>query len=101
MSFISTPTPVAALQNGLLPRQVGRGNGIDPTVERIEQALKAQLSVDELSGAEQEAYFDKLEEAMWTPTQDERVAFTAVVMNPGAVGLDENDRIVAIPTSLL
>lgn len=92
----------ASLQNGTGSSEIICGNATsrapDANIEshRVKQALKAQLSVDELSWVEQEAYFEKLEEAMWNPTQDERAAFVEAVMKPAAVGLDKNDRIVVM-----
>jgi ParD-like antitoxin of type II bacterial toxin-antitoxin system len=96
----------ATLQNRSVSSQVvhwirlGQAFERDPNVGfgRVEQALKAQISVDDLNGVEQEAYFDQFEDAMWTPTPQERTAFTELVMKPGAVGLDENDLLVMAPT---
>jgi hypothetical protein len=108
MSFVAIQIPAsdspqvhtaAAQQGHAVPGPVVCGNGIGQEGERVERALKAQLSVDELSGTEQDAYFDKLEDAMWNPTEAERAAFAKVAMKPGAVGLEDNDRSVVVPTT--
>jgi hypothetical protein len=76
--------------------RLGQAFERDPMVgySRVERALKAQLSLDQLSGAEQEAYFDKFAEMMRNPSEQDKVAFERAVNYPGAVGLDDNDNLI-------
>lgn len=113
MNFVSIKIPAAemarvraeaALQSRSVSGQaahwlrLGQAFERDPMVgySRVERALKAQLSLDELTGEEQEEYFDKFAEAMRHPSEEDQAAFQKAVNHLGAVGLDENDGLVYV-----
>ena len=62
--------------------------------ERVELDLKAQLSIDELTGEEQEAYMEKFNERMGNFTPEIEAAYAKLGDDERNGGLDENDNLV-------
>ncbi len=59
--------------------------------ERVELALKAQLSIDELTGEEQEAYMEKFNERMSNFTPEIEAAYAKLGDEARAVGYFEDE----------
>jgi len=62
--------------------------------ERVELALKAQLSIDELSGVEQEAYMKEFNERMINFGPEVEAAYAKLGEDARNVGLDVNNNLV-------
>jgi hypothetical protein len=111
MSYASIKIPAAemaqvraaaAVQSRSVSSQVvhwirlGQAFERDPNVGfiRVEQALKAQISVDQLNGAEQETYFDELEKRMDEPSELENQFFADRVTCGLGVGVDDDGNLI-------
>ncbi len=92
----------AALQSRSLAGQaehwmrLGRAFETNPLFgyAKVEQALKALVSPDELTTDEQELYFDNLASSHWEPSPTETQFFESMMARGGAVGMDEAGSIV-------
>ena len=93
---------VAALQSRSLAGQaehwlrLGRAFEANPIYgyAKVEQALQALGSLDDLNTVEQELYFEKLADSNWMPSATEDAYFTALRLRGGSVGMDDVGRIV-------
>ena len=64
----------------------------------IDRALRAEISADALSGAEQDVYFDALAELQWKPNDESRRRFEDLMRDRDLVGyVDGTDSIVTKP----
>jgi hypothetical protein len=71
------------------------------SINRIEMALRGQLSPDTLTGEQQEQYLDRLEDDQWQDSPAVRQAFGDLVAKQGGVGYaseDSNDIVTVAPT---
>jgi len=66
-------------------------------VERVREALEGKVKLRTLPREEQEAFLDHLHERLKNPTKEEIDAYAALADLPGAVGLDENGKLVRRP----
>lgn len=64
------------------------------TIDRVQAALEGRLDASDLSDDEWRLLDDMQFEALAEPTASERAAYAALAAKPGAVGTDENDRLV-------
>ena len=64
------------------------------TLERVRLALQGKFTIDDLSTAEQEAYFDIVSKELGKPTDEQVAYFARLRAQSGVVGLDENGRLV-------
>lgn len=67
------------------------------SVGRIRQALEGKIMLDDLTGAEQEAFLDQMEVWLDHPSEGEVAAYRALGELPGAVGLDGRGRLIENP----
>lgn len=67
---------------------------------KVQQALKALVSPDDLSAEEQELYIEQLGQSHWEASPTEKTFFENLRARGGAVGMDEDGSIVVdgIPT---
>lgn len=92
----------AALQSRSLAGQaehwmrLGRAFETNPVFgyAKVEQALKALVSPDDLTTDEQELYFEKLASSHWESSPTETQFFESMLARGGAVGMDESGSIV-------
>lgn len=101
-SEMSALRQAAALQSRSLSGQaehwlrLGRAFESNPMFgyAKVEQALKALISPDDLNTDEQELYVEKLAESQWAPSAIEDNFFADLRARGGAVGMDEAGRIL-------
>lgn len=63
--------------------------------QRVREALKGLLSPDDLSGEEQEVFFEDFADEMWKPpTAEDKAAFEKHLGKGTLVGLDDKDVLV-------
>ena len=66
-------------------------------VERVRETLEGRVKLKDLTFVEQEAFLDQLHEWVKNPTAEEVAAYAALADLPGAVGLNENGKVVRTP----
>ncbi len=64
------------------------------TLDRVRAALETRLDPDELEAAEREIYEDLLGQSLDKPSDQEEAYFAKLRETSGAVGYDENGRLV-------
>lgn len=104
-AFVEDARREAALFNRSVAGQIEHwarlGRALEGTsglsVGRVRQALEGKIMLDDLTGAEQEAFFDQMEVWLDHPSEGEVAAYRALGELPGAVGLDGHGRLIENP----
>jgi hypothetical protein len=69
-------------------------NAAGVSLDRVRQTLEGRLSLETLSVAEQDAVFDRLGQQFDQPPEVVRQQYAALGARPGAVGEDDDGRLV-------